>query len=71
MSSGQHQLPLLPTFQAITAGTPANPNTPVSFDIRVLKYHLNWAVPSVVVAVIVAYLAWKGYQVYRSRTNRI
>lgn len=68
MSSAQSQLPLLPTFQAITAGTPANPSSPVGFDIRVLKYHIQWAVPSVVVAIIMAYLVYRGYKYYKSKT---
>jgi len=68
MSSAQSQLPLLPTFQAITAGTPANPSSPVGFDIRVLKYHVQWAVPSAVVAILVAYLLYRGYKYYKTKS---
>lgn len=68
MNAGQSQLPLLPTFQAITAGTPANPSSPIGFDIRILRYHVQWAVPTFVVAVVMAYLAWLGYRAYRRRT---
>ncbi|KAK9844496.1 hypothetical protein WJX74_003234 [Apatococcus lobatus] len=55
--------------RAITAGTPANPSSPVSFDIRVLRYHVSWAVPSLVVAIVMAYFAYKGYRYYKARSQ--
>lgn len=69
MSSPNSQLPLLPTFSAITAGTPANPSSPVGFDIRVMQYHMQWAVPSAVVFVILLYLAYRGYRYYKARQH--
>ena len=67
MSSPNSQLPLLPTFSAITAGTPANPSSPVGFDLRVMRYHIQWAVPSAVVMVVLLYLAYRGYKYDKAR----
>ena len=69
MSSPNSQLPLLPTFSAITAGTPANPSSPVGFDLRVMRYHIQWAVPSAVVMVVLLYLAYRGYKYYKARQH--
>ena len=62
-------LPILPTWSAITAATGSAPRTPLGIDIQILKWHLQWSVPAVVVAVIVAFVAYKWYMHYK-RTKR-
>lgn len=69
MSSSQ-QLPILPTWSAITSATSSAPRTPLGIDIQILKYHLSWSVPTILIVIIAAIVAYRMYKHYK-RTGRI
>lgn len=68
MSSSQ--LPIVPTWSAITQATGSAPRTPLGIDIQVLKWHLAWSVPSALVAIVIAIVLYRWYKFYK-RTGRM
>ncbi len=64
MNSGDN-LPILPTWSAITEASGSTRTTPLGIDIQIFKRHLHWAVPSVVCAILFVLLLVYAYKRYK------